>query len=115
MRLAQNDDVIQTLTPDRSDRPFGKPFCQGEAGAVGLSRRSAGSSGRLQVEVKASSPRRQLVNRPHPRTLGQRLMPRPRLENVELRNKHVHIGIELDQKTTWVVVIRSKVVARGVP
>src|SRR3982074_731857 len=24
MRLAQNDDVIQTLTPDRSDQPFGK-------------------------------------------------------------------------------------------
>src|SRR5246127_1112198 len=23
MRLAQNDDVIQTLTPDRSDQPFG--------------------------------------------------------------------------------------------
>jgi hypothetical protein len=38
MRLAHNDDVIQTLTPDRSDQPFGKPFCQGEAGAAGLSR-----------------------------------------------------------------------------
>src|SRR6201981_930746 len=24
MRLAENDDVIQTLTPDRSDQPFGK-------------------------------------------------------------------------------------------
>jgi hypothetical protein len=24
MCLAQNDDVIQTLTPDRSDQPFGK-------------------------------------------------------------------------------------------
>jgi len=24
MRLAQNDDVIQTLTPDRSDQPFSK-------------------------------------------------------------------------------------------
>jgi hypothetical protein len=24
MRLTQNDDVIQTLTPDRSDQPFGK-------------------------------------------------------------------------------------------
>jgi hypothetical protein len=34
VRFAYNDDVIQTLTPDRSDQPFGK----GEAGAVGLSR-----------------------------------------------------------------------------
>jgi hypothetical protein len=24
MRLAENDDVIQTLMPDRSDQPFGK-------------------------------------------------------------------------------------------
>jgi hypothetical protein len=24
MCLAQNDEVIQTLTPDRSDQPFGK-------------------------------------------------------------------------------------------
>jgi hypothetical protein len=38
MCLAQDDDVVQTLAPDRSDQPFGKPFCQGEAGAVGLSR-----------------------------------------------------------------------------
>jgi hypothetical protein len=38
MRFAPDDDMIETLTPDRSDQPFGKPFCQGEAGAVGLSR-----------------------------------------------------------------------------
>ena len=39
MHLAQDNDVVHTLTPDRSDQPFGaKPFCQGEAGAVGLSR-----------------------------------------------------------------------------
>jgi hypothetical protein len=24
MRVAQNDDVVQTITPDRSDQPFGK-------------------------------------------------------------------------------------------
>src|SRR6266404_3266277 len=72
-------------------------------------------SGRLQVEVEASSPRRQLVNRPHPRTLGICLMPGPRLEDVELRDEHIHVGIELDQKTARVVVIGSEVVARGVP
>jgi hypothetical protein len=39
MRLAQNDDVVQTITPDRSDQPFGKAILPGrEAGAVGLSR-----------------------------------------------------------------------------
>jgi hypothetical protein len=36
MHLAQDNDVVHTLTPDRSDQPFGK--AQGEAGAVGLSR-----------------------------------------------------------------------------
>ena len=34
MRLAQNDDVVQTITPDRSDQPFGKAILPGEAGAV---------------------------------------------------------------------------------
>src|SRR5258708_27477931 len=42
-------------------------------------------------------------------------MPGPRLENVELRNERIHIGIELDEKATGVVVIGSKVVACGVP
>jgi hypothetical protein len=38
MHLVQDNDVIHTLTPDRSDQPFGKAIQQGEAGAVGLSR-----------------------------------------------------------------------------
>jgi len=38
MRLAQDDDVVRTLAPDRSDQPFDTPFCQGDAGAIGLSR-----------------------------------------------------------------------------
>src|SRR4249920_1982198 len=42
-------------------------------------------------------------------------MPRPRLENIEFRNDHIHIGVELDQKAARVVVIGSEVVARGVP
>ena len=32
MRLAQDNDVVQTLAPDRSDQPFGKailPRCSG--------------------------------------------------------------------------------------
>jgi hypothetical protein len=29
MRLAQNDDVVQTITPDRSDQPFGKAVLPG--------------------------------------------------------------------------------------
>src|ERR1700676_5073086 len=78
-------------------------------------RQSARPLSRLQVEVETSSPRRQLLNRPHPRTLGIRLMPGPRLENVKFRNESVHVGIELDQKTARVVVIGSEVVARSVP
>jgi hypothetical protein len=35
MGLAQDNDVVHTLTPDRSDQPFGKAIL---AGAVGLSR-----------------------------------------------------------------------------
>jgi hypothetical protein len=38
MHLAQNNNVVQTLTPDRSDQPFGKAIPPGDAGAVGLSR-----------------------------------------------------------------------------
>src|SRR6202140_1612392 len=34
MLLAEDNEVIQTLTPDRC----AKPFCQGEAGVMGLSR-----------------------------------------------------------------------------
>jgi hypothetical protein len=37
MHLAQ-DNVVHTLTPDRSDQPFGKAILPGEAGAVGWSR-----------------------------------------------------------------------------
>src|ERR1700694_5056611 len=29
MRLAQDNDVVQTLTPDRSDQPFGKAVLPG--------------------------------------------------------------------------------------
>ena len=39
MHLAQHDEMIDTLAPDGADQLFGKAaFCQGEAGAVGLSR-----------------------------------------------------------------------------
>jgi CheY-like chemotaxis protein len=39
MGLAQHNDVVQTLAPDRSDQPFGKArSARGEDGAVGLSR-----------------------------------------------------------------------------
>ena len=38
MRLAQDDEMVDALAPDRSDQPFGKAILQGEAGAVGLSR-----------------------------------------------------------------------------
>jgi len=36
MRLAQNDDVIQTLTPDRSDQPFGKAILPRRGWCSGL-------------------------------------------------------------------------------
>jgi hypothetical protein len=38
MCLAQDNDVVQTLAPDDPIRRSAKPFCQGEAGPVGLSR-----------------------------------------------------------------------------
>ena len=38
MRLTQCDEVVHALSPHRSDQSSAKPFCQGEAGAVGLSR-----------------------------------------------------------------------------
>jgi hypothetical protein len=38
MRLAQNNDVVHTLTPDRSDQPFGKAILPGRSWSVGLSR-----------------------------------------------------------------------------
>ena len=38
MHLAQDNDVVQALTPDRSAQLFGEAiFCHGEAGAMGLS------------------------------------------------------------------------------
>jgi hypothetical protein len=39
MRLAQDNDVVHTFTPDQSDQPSAKPFCQGEAG-VGFAARA---------------------------------------------------------------------------
>ena len=30
--------MVDALASDRSDEPFAKPFCQGEPGAMGLSR-----------------------------------------------------------------------------
>ena len=36
MRLAQDNDVVHTLTPDRSDQPFSKSLLPGRAGGVGL-------------------------------------------------------------------------------
>ncbi len=38
MRLAKDDEMVHALAPDRPDQPLTKPFCQGEAGTVGLSR-----------------------------------------------------------------------------
>jgi hypothetical protein len=39
MRLAEDNDVVHTFTPDQSDQPSAKPFCQGEAG-VGFAARA---------------------------------------------------------------------------
>jgi hypothetical protein len=38
MYLAQDNDVVHTFTPDRSDQPFGKAILPGRGGAIGLSR-----------------------------------------------------------------------------
>jgi hypothetical protein len=38
VRLAQDDDMVEALAPDRSDQSSAKLFCQGDAGAMGLSR-----------------------------------------------------------------------------
>src|SRR3981189_2239564 len=49
MSLVEDNDVIQTLAPDRFDQPLGKPFCQGEAGAIGLSRMPMARSRRVTM------------------------------------------------------------------
>src|SRR6476469_10038345 len=36
MRLAQNNDVVHPLTPDRSDQPFGKTILPGRSWCGGL-------------------------------------------------------------------------------
>jgi hypothetical protein len=36
MSLAQDNDVVQTLTPDRSDQPFGKAILPGRGRCSGL-------------------------------------------------------------------------------
>jgi hypothetical protein len=36
MRLAQDNHMIDALAPDRSISRSAKPFCQGEAGVMGL-------------------------------------------------------------------------------
>jgi hypothetical protein len=38
MSLAQDDEVIEALAPDRSDQPFRKAVLPGCPGAMGLSR-----------------------------------------------------------------------------
>ena len=38
MHLAQDNDVVHTLTPDRSDQPFGKAILPRGGWSVGLSR-----------------------------------------------------------------------------
>src|SRR5882724_7225493 len=47
MHLAQDNDVVHTFTPDRSDQPFHKAILQGEAGAIGLSRMPMARSRRV--------------------------------------------------------------------
>jgi hypothetical protein len=38
LRFAQDDNMVDTLAPDRSDQSFGEGVLQGEPGAIGLSR-----------------------------------------------------------------------------
>jgi hypothetical protein len=47
--LAQDNDVVQTLAPERSDQPFGKAILprRSEAGAIGLSRMPMARSRRV--------------------------------------------------------------------
>ena len=47
MCFAQDNNVVHTFTPDRSDQPFGKAFCQGDAGVMGLSRMPMARNRRL--------------------------------------------------------------------
>ena len=49
MRLTQDDEMVDTLAPDRADQPSAKPFCHGEAGAVGLSRMPMTRSRRVKT------------------------------------------------------------------
>jgi hypothetical protein len=38
MGVAKHDDMVDALSADGSDQPFATPFCQGDLGAIGLSR-----------------------------------------------------------------------------
>jgi hypothetical protein len=49
MGLAENHDMIQALAADRSDQPFGKSILQGEAGAIGLSRKPMARNPRVTM------------------------------------------------------------------
>jgi hypothetical protein len=45
---------LYLLAPDRSDQPFGKAFCQGEAGAIGLSRMPMARKGAIAAKEIAA-------------------------------------------------------------
>jgi hypothetical protein len=55
VRLAQHDDMVHALAPDRSDHLSAKPFCQGEPGAMGLSRMPIALSRRVAARRAAFS------------------------------------------------------------
>jgi hypothetical protein len=49
MRLVQDNDVVHTFTPNRSDQLFDKGILPGEAGAVGWSRMPMARSRRVTI------------------------------------------------------------------
>ena len=59
--------VVQTLTPDRSDGRSAKPFCQGEAGAVGMSWMPMARNGALTTLTIRSRHRGQVARSLVPR------------------------------------------------
>ena len=48
LRLAEDDEMVNTLARDRSARSA-KPFCQDEAGGVGLSRMPIARNRRVTI------------------------------------------------------------------
>jgi hypothetical protein len=95
MHLAQNNDVVQTLTPDRFDRPFGKAVLPGKAGAVGLSRMPMARNRRV------TTPAIQLDEEPAIMVREPDATMQPTLQDNQLMSKHRFLTFKPQLRLEW--------------